>query len=64
MTAREARNRRRAAERREAKLARKNVAAIATEIASEAPQPTSTRAEINRASHAPRLDNRAPITSL
>ena len=47
MTAREARNRRRAAERREAKLARKNVAAIATEIASEAP-PTPTRAEINR----------------
>ena len=35
-------------ERREAKLARKNVAAIATEIAPEAPQAT-TRAEINRA---------------
>ena len=48
MTAREARNRRRALERREMKLARKNVAAITTEIASEAPQPT-TRAAVNRA---------------
>ena len=48
MTAREARNRRRASERHEMKLARKNVAAIATEIASEAPQPP-TRAAVNRA---------------
>ena len=45
MTAREARNRRRATERRERKLARKNQAVVA-EPSSETP---ATRAEINRA---------------
>ena len=59
MTAREARNRRRAAERREMKLARKNIAAIATENASEAPQ-TPTRAEINRANSALSTGPRTP----
>ena len=47
MTAREARNRRRALERREAKIARKNLTAT-VETTCEAPQPP-TRAEINRA---------------